>query len=90
MKKGTYSHVPLGKQNTKSRDLHKFIPSEVLKKKNPKEDGERTRGRGSMGEMRKEEIEKKEELRHGSKLMVTEGEMEGDGNYRKLGGNLME
>ena len=79
MKKGTYSHVPLGKQNTQSRDLHKFIPSEVLKKKNPKEDGERTRGRGSMGERRKEEMEKKEELRHGSKLMVTEGEMEGDG-----------
>ena len=31
-----------------------------------------------MGEGRKEEMEKKEELRHGNKLRVTEGEREGD------------
>lgn len=32
---------------------------------------------GRHGEGRKEEMEKKEELRHGNKLMVTEGEREG-------------
>lgn len=40
------------------------------------------------GEGRKEEMEKKEELRHGNKLMVTEGEREGDGIHWKFGRDL--